>query len=259
MVWDWAVRLSARFGIRLQDKIRWRRGVAPKKTHFWKLTLRNHCVVIYVVWGWLFHCKKSLYIFALFGNRVTKPVIQVTNAASLEKHCVAERRKIHVRSDRCPRHLFWRMGVDLCSLHTLYLCESLRICFWITEPIMKIDFVLHDSRVNLSGLLHKSLPSIFVCKCIAPVVTRQMFDKMYPFIARQRLGENFISATNTSDSALVLAHVPNNCWMCICVWACLCDALSLLGTASVKTFRREQRVVKTSFSLRAVSCQRKIK
>jgi hypothetical protein len=36
---------------------------------------------------------KTLLIVALFGIRVTKPGIQVTNVVTLEKHCVAERRE----------------------------------------------------------------------------------------------------------------------------------------------------------------------
>jgi hypothetical protein len=65
-----------------------------------------------VVWGWLFHCKKAQYIVALFGNRVT-------NVVALEKHCVAERRKIHVRL----------LGVDSIWMRRRSNCQTKKLKF----------------------------------------------------------------------------------------------------------------------------------
>jgi hypothetical protein len=48
--------------------------------------------------------------------------------------------------------------------------------FWMLQPIMKLGYVHHGTWAHLSGVLHKSLPSVSVCICI-PIVARQRLDK----------------------------------------------------------------------------------
>jgi hypothetical protein len=90
---------------------------------------------------------------------------------------------------------------------------------------------------SLNGVLHKSLPSVFVSVCVSLIclLGKGSVKCIPPFIARQLLGKHVPAATNTRNIWRIAGRV--------CLWVCLCIPLLLLGNNSVKTFTRQRRIV----------------
>jgi hypothetical protein len=57
-------------------------------------------------------------------------------------------------------------------------------------------YLYHDTWTHLSSVLHKSLPSVYVCACV------------YPIVATQRLSKNVIAVTHTRATLEELLDVP---------------------------------------------------
>jgi hypothetical protein len=122
--------------------------------------------------------------------------------------------------------------VGLCHLHAVYICESppmpifvkLGLYIMTTEPI--------------SGIIHKSLPSVFVSVCVSHL---SLLDKgsvkcIFLRFARQRLGKHVPAEKGyTRNNRRILEHVY--------LWICLFILVSLLRNNLVNTFPRQQRIV----------------
>jgi hypothetical protein len=83
-----------------------------------------------------------------------------------------------------------------------------------------------------------------------------------PIVARQRLGEHVLEATNTRNNrrivGLVVFYAARVVWK-ESLWVCLCIPVSFLGNGSVDTFPRQRRIVEgvVFYAVRVVSKERR--
>jgi hypothetical protein len=93
------------------------------------------------------------------------------------------------------------------------------------EPIfMKLGmYIMATVPISTACFINPSHHSVYVCMYIPC------------FTARQRLGKHVPAPANSRNNRRIVERV--------CLWACLCISLSLLGDNSVRTFLRQRRVV----------------
>jgi hypothetical protein len=122
-----------------------------------------------------------------------------------------------------------------------------RSCLCVCEPpyqllnawtnLYEIWCICHDTWVHLSGVLHKSFPSIRVPLSVSllSLLYKGSVKFIPPFGSTQRLGKHVLAATDTCKNRKMFGLV------CLCV--CLCIPLSLLGHILVKILPRQGRFV----------------
>jgi hypothetical protein len=128
----------------------------------------------------------------------------------------------------------------LCVCKDFCLWTPPLINFWMPEPtFMKLcTYVYNGTWAHLSGVLHKSLPSVCLSLCISVLsLLGKSWVKCIPaFIAGQRLGKQVPAAKSTHNN-------KRNVW-CACLWVCLCIFLWLPGKNSVQTFPRQKKIIR---------------
>jgi hypothetical protein len=107
--------------------------------------------------------------------------------------------------------------------------------------------VYHGNWTHLSGVLHKSLPSVYVSACVSLLLLlgNDSVKCIPPFGARQRLGKHVPTATNTSNDKRTVGRFIFYMVRVLTresLWVCLCIPVSLLGKESVKMFLLQRRI-----------------
>jgi hypothetical protein len=117
----------------------------------------------------------------------------------------------------------------------LCVCISPLSTFDYLANLYEPWYVYHGTWAHLSGVLHKSLPSVCVCMCIFLIVARQWLDRHVPMATnrcrnRRKVGVIFY-----------MVHVISKDSLCVC----LRIPLSLLGNGSVNTLPQQQIIAES--------------
>jgi hypothetical protein len=146
-------------------------------------------------------------------------------------------------------YLFWKNESMLCTYF-----EKTKVCCLCVNPPYKLLnawtnlyetwYVCHGTWAHLSGVLHKSLPSVCVSLCVSVLLLlgKGSVKCIPPFVARQLLGKHVPAAKSTRNNNRIVGHV------------CLCTTLLLVSNSSVKMLLRQRRSVGVIFyAIRVVS------
>jgi hypothetical protein len=120
----------------------------------------------------------------------------------------------------------------------------------------------HDTWAHLSGVLHKSLPSVCVSVCVSLLLLQGSGSVkcIPPYDARKRLGKHVPAATNTRNNRRIVGCVISYAVRVLSkesLWVSLCIPLLLLGNNTVKTFPRQRRIVRSVVFMRSVTIRGK--
>jgi hypothetical protein len=95
-------------------------------------------------------------------------------------------------------------------------------------------YIMAPEPISTVYFINPSHQSLSVCVSLLLLLGKGSVECIPPFTARQQLGKHVTTATGTHNNRIVGR---------VCLWACLCIPLSLLGNNSVKVFMWQQRIV----------------
>jgi hypothetical protein len=114
--------------------------------------------------------------------------------------------------------------------------------------------------ISTAYFINPSHQSVSVCVSVLSLQGNGSVKCIPHFRARQRLDKHVSVATNAPNNRTIVGRAIFYAVMYYKTKVCgsVCVPLSLLGKNSVKTFLRQRRIFRASFSMRPVSYQRQV-